>query len=189
MPTAERLASDLEGAAEALAEPPPEAVLAEREGVEIAAAVRRAADMMAAAADEPGDRGWRLEEAPHRLDRPLAIARQAVERLADDLRGPRVSDGFLASDIRRHLPGMPVADRVCLLRQAVEAGDGVTVAAALRAPLYLTGIGDDEAETIRDAWSELHRPGLAIRLAGIRAAVDFGARAHRILTSLKDLPA
>jgi hypothetical protein len=129
---------------------------------ELAGAASRAFDRTAAAADR------RIAEMRrHRA----ALAARVSDALAD----PRAAapDGVaLAQEVRAHLRGLPDAERVRFLHGAVEADDRRTVAAALAAPPYLSGITAQQAGAVRGLAAARWAPVDSAQAAAVDRAVE-----------------
>jgi hypothetical protein len=88
----------------------------------------------------------------------------------------------MASEIRSYFRSLNDGPRMNALRQAIEAGDDVTVTAVLGGRPYLSGLEPDlHAEFLRD-WHKAQRPVEAKKLGAMRQAADMLNNRYKLLT-------
>ena len=88
----------------------------------------------------------------------------------------------MASEIRAYFRDLKPGPRMNALRQAIEAGDEVTVTAVLGGRPYLSGLEPDlHAEFLHD-WHKAQRPLEAKKLAAMRQAADMLNSRYKLLT-------
>ncbi len=78
--------------------------------------------------------------------------------------------GSIAAEVRAHMKGLPTAERMKVIQQAIAEGDHVTSTAILGAPPFLSGIGADMQKTFTRIYHERHNPQVAKRLKAMQAA-------------------
>lgn len=89
----------------------------------------------------------------------------------------------MASEIRSYFRGLEPGPRMNALRQAIEAGEEITVTAVLGGRPYLSGLDPDlHAEYLRD-WHAAQRPLEFKRLKAMRQAADHLNDRYKNLTS------
>lgn len=88
----------------------------------------------------------------------------------------------MASEIRAYFRDLKPGPRMNALRQAIEAGDEVTVTAVLGGRPYLSGLEPElHAEFLHD-WHKAQRPLEAKKLAAMRQAADMLNNRYKLLT-------
>jgi len=88
----------------------------------------------------------------------------------------------MASEIRAYFRDLKPGPRMNALRQAIEAGDEVTVTAVLGGRPYLSGLEPElHAEFLHD-WHKAQRPLEAKKLAAMRQAADMLNSRYKLLT-------
>lgn len=91
-------------------------------------------------------------------------------------------------EVRAFVRGLPDADRTTFLTSAAQAGDRDTVGAVLSGPLYLSGISDELAETVRATAAKALAPIDWDQLAAVRAAIEMvGAAGGRLVVKVGEL--
>ena len=84
---------------------------------------------------------------------------EATQTLSDALTEKAgLRENAYASEIRAAMRGMGKRERAQVLQQAVEDGDGATVAALTSAPTVVTGLDATYAERMADAFTRKHAP-------------------------------
>jgi len=87
----------------------------------------------------------------------------------------------MASEIRSYFRDLKPGPRMNALRQAIEAGDDVTVTAVLGGRPYLSGLETElHAEFLHD-WHKAQRPLEAKKLAAMRQAADMLNNRYKLL--------
>jgi hypothetical protein len=88
----------------------------------------------------------------------------------------------MASEIRSYFRGLKDGPRMTALRQAIEAGDEVTVTAVLGGRPYLSGLEPDLHKEFLHDWHKAQRPLEAKRLGAMRQAADMLNNRYKLLT-------
>jgi hypothetical protein len=113
----------------------------------------------------------KVHKSAARVESALEQNRQAVmQSVRTEPSQPDAEGAQIASDIRRHLAGLPPHQRDLFVR--THGGDAQLIAAIERAPAYLSGMNDQErTELIKEARLAAH-PEKAIHLRRIDKAVN-----------------
>lgn len=77
---------------------------------------------------------------------------------------------FVGSEIRAHIKGLPIGERLSVIRQAIVDGDHVVASAALGAPAMLSGIDPKMQKVLTRQYHEHHNPQMAKRLKAMQGA-------------------
>ena len=107
-----------------------------------------------------------------------------IAKLDKELNAPveQRATASMASEIRAYFRDLKPGPRMNALRQAIEAGDEVTVTAVLGGRPYLSGLEPDlHAEFLRD-WHAAQRPVEAKKLRAMTAAADMLNNRYKLLT-------
>lgn len=107
-----------------------------------------------------------------------------IAKLDKELNAPveQRATASMASEIRAYFRGLKDGPRMNALRQAIEAGDEVTVTAVLGGRPYLSGLEPElHAEFLHD-WHKAQRPLEAKRLGAMRQAADMLNNRYKLLT-------
>ena len=113
------------------------------------------------------------------LDRGRAEVEQARAQLNAPIAEPK--NAQTAGEIRQYLRGLSREERTSLLAKAMEAGDQETVAAAMTAPGYLSGLADHEVDHYRTVYQRARDPDGWERLARLEKAQEVAERAGQRL--------
>jgi hypothetical protein len=115
-----------------------------------------------------------LRRARAELGQAGSMVAIALEELGDEL---RKIDGELsrlppappeAAEIRRYIASMPDATaRERFIMTAIESGDGETVASAIGAKHFLSGITPEQAQRLRERWQRTAMPEMVERRAQV----------------------
>lgn len=126
------------------------------------------------------------EAAQRAFDRAAAIVDRSVvsmkaqekllgQRVADALRDPRGSapDGIaVAQEVRAHMRNLKDRERLDFLTRAVDAGDLRTVAAALAAPPYLSGLTAEHLAVARELAARRFAPTEHAQSLAVATAIE-----------------
>lgn len=107
-----------------------------------------------------------------------------ITKLEGELNAPveQRATASMASEIRAYFRDLKPGPRMNALRQAIEAGDDVTVTAVLGGRPYLSGLDPDlHAEFLHD-WHKAQRPLEAKKLGAMKAAADLLNNRYKLLT-------
>lgn len=107
-----------------------------------------------------------------------------ITKLDKELNAPveQRATASMASEIRAYFRDLKPGPRMNALRQAIEAGDEVTVTAVLGGRPYLSGLEPElHAEFLRD-WHAAQRPVEAKKLRAMTAAADMLNNRYKLLT-------
>lgn len=107
-----------------------------------------------------------------------------ITKLDKELNAPveQRATASMASEIRAYFRDLKPGPRMNALRQAIEAGDEVTVTAVLGGRPYLSGLEPDlHAEFLRD-WHAAQRPVEAKKLRAMTAAAEMLNNRYKLLT-------
>lgn len=107
-----------------------------------------------------------------------------ITKLDKELNAPveQRATASMASEIRAYFRGLDQGPRMNALRQAIEAGDEITVTAVLGGRPYLSGLDPDlHAEYLRD-WHNAQRPVEAKKLRAMTAAAEMLNNRYKLLT-------
>jgi len=107
-----------------------------------------------------------------------------ITKLDKELNAPveQRATASMASEIRAYFRDLKPGPRMNALRQAIEAGDEVTVTAVLGGRPYLSGLEPElHAEFLHD-WHKAQRPLEAKKLAAMRQAAEMLNNRYKLLT-------
>jgi hypothetical protein len=79
---------------------------------------------------------------------------------------------MVSGEIRAHIKGLPLGERMATISQAIRDGDAVVASAVLGAPGMLSGIDEEMKPILLREYHEQFNPGLAKRLRAVSAARD-----------------
>ncbi|WP_186402204.1 hypothetical protein [Sphingopyxis sp. P1IMeth2] len=80
--------------------------------------------------------------------------------------------GMIAAEIRSHVKGLKIGERLAFVQAAIKDGDQRTATAILGAPSYLSGLDRDMQATLTRIYHEHHEPVKAKRLRAAQAGLD-----------------
>lgn len=124
-----------------------------------------AVDDFAHARITPVLKAW--DTATRNLEANIASSRQ-------EMNAPVVAKAsqVVSGEIRAHFKSLPQGERIAAMQAAIEAGDDVSVSAALGAPGYLSGMTPVMQEQFLIQWNERANPIAAKRLRAMTTALD-----------------
>lgn len=79
---------------------------------------------------------------------------------------------MVSGEIRAHMKGIPMGERMAAISQAIRDGDSVVASAVLGAPGMLSGLDEEMKGVLLREYHERFNPGLAKRLRAVTAARD-----------------
>jgi hypothetical protein len=91
-------------------------------------------------------------------------------------------NNFMTGEVRARLAGMTQSARMKTLSDAIDAGDDLSVGAALEAPGFLTGLSPGELEHVRDRWAHARHPEHMACIKRLQTAQEHLRRAGNLLS-------
>jgi hypothetical protein len=126
-------------------------------------------------------------------DRLSAAGTAEAERLEQAILKPLrdTAKSPLAAEARRHVKALRDEDRSEFLHVAIRNGDDFTVAAALGAPYYLSGLNESAAAVLLQNWQRSRHAETTEHIAALRGASEFimaaGSTLLNAVTKLVDV--
>ena len=79
---------------------------------------------------------------------------------------------MVSGEIRAHMKGLKIGERMAAISQAIRDGDSVVASAVLGAPAMLSGLDEEMKAVLLREYHEQFNPALAKRLRAVTAARD-----------------
>jgi len=116
----------------------------------------------------------KLDRVTRLFDSTRANLVKGIASLEGELAAPLESKGAqsVAAEIRAHIKALPTEKRHKFIQERIDAGDELSVAAALGAPGYLSGLDDNFQQTYTRFWNEKVSPDKAKRLKAMIGAKE-----------------
>lgn len=93
----------------------------------------------------------RLKSEAERVKSARIPAERTIEGIDNDIRSRlEIAEGPRSNEIRSHFKAMKNGDALSLALKAIETGDKETMAAILGGPAYLSGLSDEQQNTLRN---------------------------------------
>jgi len=113
---------------------------------------------------------------------------RGIKALESELQAPVTSRAAhsVAAEIRGHVKGLAVGERMEFLETALKSGDDVSLTAVLGAPAYLAGLAPEMQQVFLRRYHEATAPQVALRLKVMKGAKSMiEQRAGLVFTELE----
>lgn len=108
------------------------------------------------------------------FDTTRANLAKGISFLEVELAAPLEAKGAqsVSAEIRAHIKSLPSEKRHSFIQERIDAGDEMSVSAALGAPAYLSGLDDKFQQVYTRFWNEKVSPDMSKRLKVMMAAKE-----------------